>query len=48
MVSISPLILEPVCMLLSDFGIGSPGKKALPRVRVRSRDIARAKVTPVL
>jgi len=35
-------LLETRCVVLSDFGIGFHGKRALARVRVRSRDVARA------
>ena len=46
MLSISAPILEPMYVLLSDFGIGSPWERALARVRVRYRDIARAEAIP--
>ena len=48
MLSISVAILEPMFMLLSDLELGSHGERALARVRVWARDVARADVTPFL
>ena len=39
--SISAPILEPMYVLLSDFGLGLHGETALARVRIQSRDVAR-------
>ena len=47
MSSISVQILETVCMLLSDLELGPDGKRALPRVCVRSREVSRSESTPV-
>ena len=42
----SPL-LDPRHVMLSDLGMGPHEKSALARVRVRSKDVARAEATPV-
>ena len=48
MPSIVAPILEHMCVLLSDFGIGSPWGRHLARVRVRYREVTKAEVTPML
>ena len=48
MPSIYAPILEPVCVLLSDFGMGPHGNRHLARVRVRYGEVAKAEATPML
>ena len=48
MPSISTPVFEPLCVLLSDFGLGSPWERHLDRFRVWSRNVTRGKATPVL
>ena len=40
-------LLEPRHVVLSDFGIGPHGERALARVKVLSLDVARSEATPV-
>ena len=40
-------LLDPRRVMLSDVGIGSPEGRALARVRVQAKDVARADTTPV-
>ena len=48
MPSISTPVFEPLCVLLSDFGLGSPWERHLDRFRVWSRNVTRGKASPVL
>lgn len=48
MTCVSAPILGPVCALLLDFGMDLNWERALTRVRVQSRDVARAESTPVV
>ena len=41
------LLLDPRRMVLSDFGFVCPWVRALARLRVPSRDVARAETTPL-
>ena len=41
------LLMDPRRVVSSDFGIGTHGERALARVRVLSRYVARDEATPV-